>query len=249
MDKVSIITPCHNSAPFVLETIKSISEQTFTNWEHILVDDASTDDTWQIIQKYCSSEPRAKCFRLTKNSGAALARNMAIEAAQGRYIAFIDSDDLWMPEKLEKQIEFMRYKNAYLSFSSYEKINEYGVRSGRMVDVPNEVNYNEILKGCVIGCLTAMYDSKYLGKVYMPDIRRGQDYGLWLRILRRGHIAYGLNCPLALYRERSGSISSSKFKKAYSQWRIYRNIEKLSLICSLKNFFFYSYKGFKKKII
>lgn len=249
MANVSIVMPCYNCSQFIQEAIASVVAQTYSKWELIIVDDCSTDESVEIAKKNSLNDPRIKIFRQEARSGPAVARNTAIELATGRYIAFLDSDDMWLPEKLEKQLQLMENHSAVFSYTGYEKIDVSGRRSGRYVSVPEVGYYKDILAGCFIGCLTAVYDAKALGKLYMPNIKRAQDFGLWLHILRQGHMALGLNEVLALYRERPGSISSSKVKKAYYQWRVYRDLEQLSFVESVKFFGRYGLKGIRKKMI
>src|SRR5690554_1291639 len=207
MSLVSIITPSYNSSPFISNTLKSVASQSFDNWEMIIVDDYSSDNSAEVIQQYASQDPRIKFIQLEKNSGAAVARNTAIEAAQGRFIAFLDSDDQWLPHKLETQLAFMQKQNVAFSYAAYEKMNEEGAVIGS-VGVPDKVAYRDLLKVCSIGCLTAMYDTQQLGKIYMPLIRKRQDLGLWLRILKQIPFAYGIQGPLGRYQVRSDSISA-----------------------------------------
>ena len=242
---VSIITPLHNSSKFISETIQSVLNQTYRDWEMIIVDDCSTDDSAEIVESFAEKDERIKLYHLKVNSGAAVARNTAIEKAKGRYIAFLDSDDLWTTTKLEEQISFMIKNNHSFTFTAYNKIDEKGKKFGE-INVPTKVNYNDLLKTCSIGCLTAIYDSKELGKIYMPLIRKRQDYGLWLRILKITPFAYAINKPLANYRVRTGSLSGNKIKAAKYQWKIYREIEKLTIIKSTWYFTTYFIHGLFK---
>lgn len=242
---VSIVTPSYNSERFIGLSIESVLSQTYTNWEMLIVDDASTDRTVSIAERYGRGDDRIKLIRLKQNSGVASARNTGIREAQGRFIAFLDSDDLWMPEKLEKQVRFMEKNNASLACTAYLKMNAEGVVQKRFIDVPNKITYPMILKSNRIGCLTAMVDVRRIGKHYMSDVGH-EDYTLWLKILKRGHIAYGLNLPLAIYRMRNASLSGNKLKASRFQWKIYREIEKISFINSLIFFAQYAYYGFKK---
>ncbi|HGS4462854.1 TPA: glycosyltransferase family 2 protein [Vibrio metschnikovii] len=250
--KISVITPSFNSCDFIGNTIESVINQTLVSWEMIIVDDCSTDNSVSVTKSYIEKDPRIKLIQLKENSGAAVARNTAIEAAQGRYIAFLDSDDLWLPDKLEKQLAFMQQNDIAFSFSAYHKIDEEGVNIGK-VDVPDKITYHQLLKCCVIGCLTAMYDTEKIGKVYMPLIRKRQDFGLWLRILKKCDMAYGIDQSLAKYRVRNGSISSNKLKAAQYNWKLYREVEKLNLFQALYYFMHYAINGvlrswFKRKI-
>lgn len=247
--KVSIITPVYNSEKFIEESIKSVLSQTYTNWEMILVDDCSKDSSKSIISKYVEIDERIKYVKLDKNSGAAVARNTAIEMATGRFIAFLDSDDLWHKNKLEKQIEFMLENNIGFSFTSYETINELGENNGKVIRVPETpVNYEFLLKNTIIGCLTVIIDRKIIGDIRMPLLRTRQDFATWLSILKKGHKAYGFDEVLATYRIVSDSISSNKLKVARKNWDLYRNVENLSFFKSLYVFCGYTYNAVRKRI-
>jgi teichuronic acid biosynthesis glycosyltransferase TuaG len=227
---VSIITPLYNSEEYVKETIESALSQTYNDWEMIIVDDCSTDKGPGIVQEYAEKDSRISLIKLTKNSGAAVARNTAIKVAKGSYIAFLDSDDLWTPEKLEKQIQFMEENDYSFTFTSYQQITEDGKKFGKVIKVPSILNYRQALLKNPIGCLTAVYNAEKLGKIYMPLIRKRQDYALWLKILKKGFKGHGLNQVLAYYRVRRNSISSNKVELIKYQWKLYRKIEKLTLI-------------------
>lgn len=243
MSQVSIITATYNSSQYISETISSVLNQSFTDWELIIVDDCSDDNTIDIVTSFLEDHPRIKLIKLHKNCGAAVARNKAIEKAAGRYIAFLDSDDLWFPEKLNVQINYMLENQYPFVYSAYEKINESGQNIGQ-VGVPEKVSYVDLLKVCSIGCLTVVYDTNFFGKVYMPLIRKRQDLGLWLSLLRTSNYAYGLNVSLAKYRVRTGSISSNKIIAAKFTWVLYREIEKLSFTKALYFFLHYAFNGF-----
>lgn len=242
MPTVSVISPLFNSERFLTDLVNSVKAQSFKDWELILVDDCSTDKTSQIALAFAAEDSRIKFIQLANNSGAAVARNTGIEAAQGRYIAFLDSDDIWLPSKLEKQLAFMRDRGISFSYCAYEKINEDGDVIGR-VGIPDKVSYEGLLRVCVIGCLTAMYDTENLGKVYMPLIRRRQDLGLWLRILKKIDYAYGLQEILAQYRVRNDSISANKMVAARYTWKLYREHERLPLLKAVYYFSFYAVNG------
>jgi len=240
---VSIVTPSYNSAKYISQTIESVLNQTYQNWEMIIVDDLSSDNSIDIISKYLGD--RIKLIQLEKNSGSAVARNRAIEEAKGRYIAFLDADDIWLPNKLEKQIEFLdRYKLAF-TYSSYYLIDEDGNDLG-IFKTEESITYRSILKTNPIGCLTAIYDTEKLGKVFMPNIRKRQDYGTWLKILKKIETSQGILEPLAKYRILKNSLSSNKFKTAQYQWKIYREVEKLNIFQSIYYFLNYAYYGFQK---
>lgn len=245
---VSIVTPIYDCEKFIALTIESIVDQTFQNWELIIVDDCSKDSSLNIVQSYADRDHRIRVLRLEKNSGAAVARNTAIEAARGRYIAFLDSDDTWLPYKLERQLSFMEKFSVAFCYSSYHKVNEKGDSLG-IAEVPPKIDYYGLLKSPRIGCLTAIYDTRDLGKVYMPLIRKRQDFGLWLRIVKKVGFAYGIQEPLATYLVRSNSISANKSSAAKYTWRLYRDVEGLGLIKSLYYFCNYAFRnGLRSKM-
>ncbi len=206
---VSIITPCYNSAKYIGDTIESIQSQSYKNWELLITDDCSTDDTTNIANTYARSDNRIKLFKLTINSGGGIARNNSIKEAKGRYIAFCDSDDRWAFDKLEKQIAFMQKRQCAFSYSSYMTCDEEGEAKGIVV-CPSKVTFSSAKKDNKIGCLTIVYDTSLIGKIYLPNIRKRQDWGLSMRILQKCNIAYGLKEPLAFYRLRKDSLSSNK---------------------------------------
>ena len=248
-DKISVIMPTYNSSLYISEAVDSVLGQTYSNLELLIVDDCSTDNTANIIGDYERSDDRVKLFSTSQNSGPAVARNIAIEKAGGRFIAFLDSDDVWVVEKLEKQIAFMKAKGAALSYTAYEKMDEQGRLFNRIVSVPSTINYEGLLSASVIGCLTAVYDTKIVGKVFMPDIIKRQDYGLWLRILRPGYIAYGLNESLAYLRKRKNSVSSNKFLAVSYVWKLFREVEKLNFFRSLYHITCYAIRALVKSRI
>lgn len=242
MGKVSVITPSYNCARYISSTIESILAQTFLDWELIIVDDCSTDDSVDVINSFVKQDVRVKLIKLEKNSGAAVARNAAIETAQGRYITFLDSDDMWLPNKLEQQVAYMHKNDIAFSYSAYEKVYESGEVFGN-VGVPEKVNYSDLLKVCSIGCLTAIYDTHMVGKVYMPLIRKRQDLGLWLEILKKVSYAYATPGILAQYRVRSDSISANKKIAAQYTWKLYREVEGLDFFVSIYYFSHYAVNG------
>lgn len=248
MDLVSIITPTYNSEKYIKETISSVLSQTYQNWEMIIVDDCSTDNTVRIIEEEMEKNSRIRFIQLQENQGAAVARNTAINYANGRYIAFLDSDNLWEMNKLEVQVSFLNMNNIPFSYTSYKIINENGEETGKVVNVPEKIDYNQLLKNTIIGCLTVMLDINEFGRVQMPNMRTRQDTALWLSILKQGYIAYGIQQPLAKYRKKSGSISSNKLKMAKQNWKLYREIENLSLVKSIWCFLNYAYNGIKKNL-
>lgn len=228
---VSIITPSYNSSAYIEETIHSILLQTYSNWELLITDDCSTDDSVEIIQRYVSRDSRIKLFQLEKNSGAGVARNFSIKKASGRFIAFCDSDDRWMPDKLKKQVAFMLEQGCTLSYTSYEVCSENGEKIG-IVSCKNRVGYWDLVRDGCIGCLTVMYDTAKLGKVLMPDLRKRQDWALWLLIIKKCKSALGIKEPLAIYRKRAGSISSSKWNLVAYNIKVYQEILHFSVVKS-----------------
>ncbi|MDQ0154195.1 glycosyltransferase family 2 protein [Robertmurraya andreesenii] len=245
-DLVSIITPAYNCGQYISETIDSVVAQTYFNWEMIIVNDKSTDNTEEVIRKYIKKDSRIKLINLNENSGAAFARNKALEKANGRFIAFLDSDDKWKKDKLSKQIDFMLSNNFGFTFTSYEYIKDEKNNKDKIFCVPQSLNYSQALKNTIIGCLTVVIDKNIIGDFRMPLVRRGQDNLTWLMILKKGHIAYGLNESLAEYRRVSGSLSNNKFKALKRQWSNYRNVIKLPLIKCIYYYLFYVLNNVKK---
>jgi teichuronic acid biosynthesis glycosyltransferase TuaG len=232
-NKVSIITPSFKSEKFISQTIESVLSQTYVNWEMIIVDDFSPDNSNEIIEKYCEKYSRIKLIKLKKNSGPAVARNRAIEEAKGRYIAFLDADDLWHFEKLEKQISFMENNKHELSYTSYSTMNESGKPLANIINARSTLCYKELLKSNKIGCLSAIYDTNRMGKIYMPLIKKRQDYGLWLRILKKVDYAYGIDEILGTYRIVSNSVSSNKIGLIKYNYLLFREHENFSILKSL----------------
>lgn len=247
-DKVSVITASYNAGRFIEETIKSVLEQTYDNLELIIIDDCSTDNTEEIVKKYMKIDLRVKFYKLEKNSGAAVVRNTALEKAKGRFIAFLDSDDVWDRDKLEKQINFMKKNNYGFSFTSYRLMSEKGLLLNKEVRVPSQIKYEQLLKNTIIGCLTVIIDKDIIGDFRMPLVRAGQDTATWLSILRKGNIAYGYDEVLASYRLVDGSISSNKLKALKRTWNTYRKLENLNLIKSTYYFVYYVLNAIRKRI-
>lgn len=239
---VSIITPSHNSLQYIIGTIQSVLRQTFSDWELIIVDDCSTDKTVELIKSFAADDLRIRLIQLSENSGAAVARNAAIKVAQGRYLAFLDSDDLWLPDKLEQQLAFMQENNHPFTYTAYDQVDESGEVISH-IGASDKVAYIDLLKKNSIGCLTAIYDTDYFGKVYMPLIRKRQDLGLWFRLLKMTDYAYGLNKTLAQYRIHTDSISANKTSAAKFTWRLYRDVEGLSLLKASYYFSHYAVRG------
>ena len=243
---VSIITPAYNSAKFIAETIQSVQNQTYENWEMIIVDDGSSDETLAIVQAFIDEDKRIQCYKLEQNSGPAVARNFAIEKAKGAFMTFIDADDIWFPNFIENSIKTIEKTGVSFVFSSYKRSNENLEFVYSDFIVPQKVTYTDILKSNSISCLTAFVDIKTLGKKYMPLIRKRQDMGLWLNYLKVIPFAYGIQETQAIYRIRENSLSRKKSDLIYYQWQFYRAVEQLNVFQSLYYMAHWMYRGFMK---
>lgn len=228
---VSIIMPAYNCENFISIAIDSAVSQTYKNWEIVVVDDCSTDNTAAVVLDYIVRDSRVKYHKLDNNSGAALARNKAIDLASGKYIAFLDSDDLWFCNKLEKQINFMKENGYHFTCTSYTKIDEQGNYLDRIVTAKKKLDYDGILKSCP-GNSTVIYNSQELGKFKIPDIKKRNDYVMWLQIIKKELYLYGIEEPLGSHRITSEGISSNKKSLVGYHWKVYREIEKLSIFKS-----------------
>lgn len=231
-DLVSIIMPSYNCGRFVEDTIRSVQAQTYQNWEILFVDDCSTDDTIRIVSEMKDKDERIHLYQNVTNCGAAVSRNIALKAAKGRWIAFLDSDDLWEPEKLEKQIRFMEAHNYSFSYTETVHIDEDSKLLGRYVTGPECVTNSLLHWYCWMGCLTVMYDKNVIGLIQIEDLKKNNDYAIWLKVVKKAN-CYLLKERLARYRERSGSISSSKplILLKWHYW-LYRKGEKNSILSS-----------------
>jgi teichuronic acid biosynthesis glycosyltransferase TuaG len=245
---VSIITPSYNSSKFIKECINSVISQKFQNWEMIIVDDCSNDNSKDIISVLSEKDERIKSILLEENIGAAEARNIAIRQAKGKYIAFLDSDDLWNEDKLEKQIAFMNKKDIAFSFTRYQPISEDRQIKYSVITAPQKMSYHSYLRNTIIGCLTVIIDKEKTGDFQMPNIRSSHDMALWLLIMKRGFSAYGLDENLAYYRIVSTSNTSKKWKAAKEVWDVYRKQEKLNILYSIYCFIGYAFNAIKKRI-
>lgn len=232
-DLISIITPTYNCGKFIGETIESVINQTYENWEMIIVDDCSKDNTKDIVNKYAQNDDRIKYYLLEKNSGAAIARTKAMELANGNYMAFLDSDDLWVEDKLEKQLKFMKENNFNFVCTEYEQIDEQRNPLGKIIKVRDKANYNRVLLDCPVGNSTVMYNVKAMGKFQVPNIRKRNDDALWLKMLKKEEYIHGMKEVLMKYRIRENSISSNKLDLVKYHWYLYREIENLSVIRSI----------------
>ncbi|RIZ54465.1 glycosyltransferase family 2 protein [Vibrio sp. PID23_8] len=247
---VSIITPAFNCEATILHTYHSLCNQTFHKWEWLVTDDCSSDDTYTILNNIALNDSRVKIRKNLVNSGAAVSRNASLDRAKGQFIAFIDSDDLWRPNKIEKQLDFMENSKVDFSFTAYELIDAQGNSLSQVVDTHHSkaINYQDMLrKKATIGCSTVMLRRDAFNEIQMPLLRTGQDYALWLKLLKTGIHAYPITCVLTEYRILPNSISRNKFKKAIRQWQIYREVERLPLILSVECFIFYAFRAVFRK--
>lgn len=254
---VSIIVPVYNAENYIRETISMVLEQTFTKWELLLVDDCSKDKSASVIEEviadYESREQAEKgkirLVRQPKNQGAAMARNRGIDEARCRYIAFLDADDIWLPEKLAKELAFLQEKQAAFVFTAYEFGDEEAKGTGRIVHVPEQLTYKRALSRTVIFTTTVLLDTEKIGRelIHMPVVK-SEDTAAWWRILRSGFTAYGLNEVLAVYRRPAKSLSSNKWEAIKRIWYLYRKEEKLSLPYSLYNFIFWAFRATLRRI-
>jgi teichuronic acid biosynthesis glycosyltransferase TuaG len=227
---ISIVTPTYNSNRFIRNTIKSVCDQTYPFWEMIIIDDGSTDETPEVIKEIANNESRIKWKILDKNRGIASARNEAIKMANGRFLTFLDHDDLWLPQKLEEQVTFMMENNYHFTYTSYERINEDGTLVNR-INAPFSITYDKFLKNTIIGCLTVMVDRRFFPIIHLENIL-SNDLLLWINLLKTED-GYGLQRCLAQYRIVKNSASRNKLKTAKSLWIIYRTYERLKLMYSI----------------
>lgn len=250
-DLVSIVTPVYNAAEFLEDTVKTVQNQTHDNWELIFVNDKSPDNSVDIIKKLQKNDSRIKLIHLNENSGAAIARNTGTKNAKGRYLAFLDADDLWNSDKLRVQIEFMTRGGYGFSYTSYEFANQQGRSTGKIVSIPPSITYKQALKNPIIWTSTVMLDLYKISTelAIMPNVRRGQDAATWWSILREtDEAAYGITTPLAYYRRTNSSLSANKLKAIKRTWYLYRYVEKLSFVKSAYVFTFYSFNAIKKRV-
>lgn len=222
---ISIVTPCYNAEKTISETIDSVLSQTYQNWEMLIIDDCSNDKSKEIINNYVLKDSRIKYKSTSKPSGSpSLPRNIGIDSAQGVYIAFLDSDDLWLSDKLEKQIRFIENNKYEFVYSDYEKVNYKGCRNNRVIKMPNTSSYWDVLESCTIPCLTAIIARRLIGHHRFKSIPK-EDFAFWLEILKQGTTAHNQGEVLALYREQPVSRSSNKIKMVKNQWFVLREIE------------------------
>lgn len=249
-DLVSIIIPVYNCEQFLKETIESVKKQSYINWELIIINDASTDNSLKVIEENIKEcKEKVKLISLEENQGVANARNIGTNTANGKYIAFLDADDIWKNEKLEKQLKFMKeneYAFTYTSFTYLKDDRKKNVRS-----ISQKQDYKDALKNTEILTSTVMIDVSKINKelIQMPNARRGQDAATWWKILRNGNTAYGLDERLTLYRRRKQSLSINKMTAMKRTWNLYRNVEKLNLCSSIFYFCCYAWNAVKRRIV
>lgn len=248
-NSVSVIIPVYNSAKHLAEAINSALGQTYKNIEIVLVDDCSTDDSVRIIKEYSAKFPNIVYHYLETNSGAAVARNKALQLAKGRYVAFLDSDDIWYPQKTQKQLTLAAEKDAAFCFSAIEIMDDAGRLVKPRRDVPPTADYAFILKNTVIATSTVLIDRKVVGTFEMPLIRSGQDYAAWLQLLRNGMVAYGSNEALTKYRRRAKSLSSNKLESIQQVWRIQTENEGIGILPATINTCFFIFNAFRKHFL
>lgn len=247
---VSIVTPVYNASRFIEQTILSVMNQTYQQWEYWLINDCSSDHSCEIIQKYAEIDSRIHLVNLEKNSGAAVARNKGLSLAQGSYVAFIDSDDIWHPDKLQLQISFMQEQDHAFTYTNLALISEEGELIKEQMDLPLKFTYHELLKNTAIACSSVVIDIDRIGKFQMPLVRKGQDTATWLKLMREKHLAaYGLPHVLNYYRQVSNSISSNKIQALKRTWNTYYRLEKLSFPQAAYYFSHYVWNAIKRRIL
>lgn len=243
-DLVSIVTPAYKAAAYVTETIRSVQAQTYGNWEMLIVEDGSPDDTWKVVAEQAAADPRVRLIR-QDNAGPAMARQKALDHAKGRYIAFLDSDDLWVPEKLDRQLAFMRERGAAFSFTAFRRITADGGATGRLIEVPAEMTYRRLLGNTAIATSTVLIDREKTGPFAMTKTYY-DDFVLWLGLLKRGHVAHGFNADLMRYRVLGQSVSRNKWRSMKMVWQTYREIEGLGPLAAGAAFAGYAWHAWWK---
>lgn len=246
---ISIVVPVYNAERFLEETVKSVRNQTYQTWELLLVDDCSTDQSREIALRLEREDARVHLVRQGTNQGAAAARNRGVQEARGRYLCFLDADDIWEPEKLQKELAFMQERQAGFVFTGYEFADETGVGLGKIVNVPNQITYREALKNTTIFTSTVMFDRNLIEdeSIYMPQIP-SEDTATWWQILKRYGIAYGLNENLVKYRRSENTLSSNKWIAIQRIWNLYRKQEGFSVIKSMYCMFFWAVRAVLRRV-
>lgn len=248
---VSIIVPVYHVEKYIVQTMACVRAQSYQNWELLLVEDCGGDNSAGLIREYIeqTKDERIRLLVQSSNQGAAKARNRGLKEARGRYIAYLDADDLWEPDKLEKELAYMKKKDAAFVFTGYEFADEHGVGLGKIVKVPESIDYKEALKNTTIFTSTVMFDTRKIAKekLEMPVIK-SEDTALWWRILREGYLAWGLNENLVKYRRAGKSLSSNKLEAIRRIWNLYRKAEGMSVISSAYHFCFWAVRAVKRRV-
>lgn len=243
---ISIITPCYNSASFIAPTLESVLAQTFEDWEMLVVDDCSTDDSAAIVQEYTRRDSRIQYYRTDSPSGGpSIPRNIGLEHARGEYVAFLDSDDLWLPEKLEEQLSFMQANKLDFVYSDYEKISWRGERKNRIINAQAVSSFWDTIESNAIPCLTVLIRRSVIGNTRFKPIPK-EDYVFWLDILRQGYKAYNTGKVHALYREAKNSRSGNKLKMFRQQWYVLRQVEGVKKVPAIYFMLIFAVKGLFK---
>ncbi len=250
-DLISIIVPVYNVEKFIVETMDCVRSQTYANWELLLVDDCGPDNSARVIEEYMKNtgDVRIRLIKQPSNMGAARARNRGLSEAKGRYIAYLDADDLWVPEKLERELSFMQERNAAFAFTGYEFADEQGRGTGTVVRVPDTMNYKQALKNTTIFTTTVMFDTEKIEKslLEMP-VMKSEDTALWWKVLRNGYVAYGLDENLVKYRRPGKSLSSNKLEAIRRIWNLYRKAEGMSIPNSAWHLCFWAVRAVKRRV-
>lgn len=248
-ERISIVMPVFNAAAWLEQTVASVQTQTHQDWELIAVDDCSSDGSFCMLQKMAEKDGRIRPVRLEENIGAARTRNEGIRLARGRYLAFLDSDDLWKKTKLEKELAFLKERQAAFAFTAYEFGDENGIGNGKIVRVPQTLSYKEALSRTIIFTTTVMFDLEKIDRslIFMPDVK-SEDTATWWRILRAGYTACGLNENLAVYRRPKNSLSSNKLEAVRRIWNLYRKQEGLSAPVSAYYLFFWALRATVRRL-
>ncbi len=245
---VSVIMPCYNTAKFVGESIESVLKQGFDDWELLVVDDASDDGTASVVRDFAKQDARIKLTEKQQHSGIADTRNTALSKAQGRYVAFLDADDLWLPDKLERQLDFMTANDSGFCYTAYDLIDESGHELKKTIHTDGDLTYDAYLKNTIIGCSTVMLDRNKVGNISMPQFRTSEDMATWLDIMKKGFTANALDVALTYYRIRPMSASSNRFKSASDVWLVYRKQEQLYFFHALGCFWSYAIHAIRKRL-
>lgn len=248
---ISIIVPVYNVERFIVETMDCVLAQTYQDWELLLVEDGSSDGTRQVIEQYIEKkqEKRIRLIKQPSNMGAARARNRGLQEAVGRYIAYLDADDLWMPEKLEHELAFLKKKDAAFVFTGYEFADEHGAGTGKIVRVPEKLTYKQALSNTTIFTTTVMFDRAKIDSALLEmPIIKSEDTALWWKVLRNGYVAYGLDENLAKYRRAGRSLSSNKLEALRRIWNLYRQAEGMSIVSSAWHFCFWAVRAVKRRV-